>query len=87
MRRQFIRISITTYLNVHFGPGDRSRPTVINDIRKGRLFGELIGGKWYVFVDEDNNPINSLEPHSVNAAMPISTGNKIADSILARRKI
>jgi hypothetical protein len=86
MRRQFKRVSITKYLKVHFGEGDRSRPSVINDIKEGRLIGELLGGKWYVFVDEDQNPIYSLEEHSMRAMTPPSTGNKIADAILARRK-
>ncbi len=86
MRGSFKRISITTYLNEHFGPGDRSRPTVINDIRKGRLPGELLGGKWYVFVDDDNIPINSTTHYTVSTAAPILTGNKIADAILSRRK-
>lgn len=84
MQQQFKRISITSYLKQHFVDGDRSRPTVISDIRKGRLQGEQLNLKWYIFVDEDLNPICDPEQRRAEIIKAKSTGNPIADAILAR---
>jgi hypothetical protein len=86
MQQRFKRISITTYLKEHFAAGDRSRPTVISDIRKGMPQGELLNGKWYIFVDEDHNPIHDLDNDKRNTIKTQSTGNPIADAILARTR-
>jgi hypothetical protein len=84
MQQQFKRISIASYLEQHFVEGSRSNRTVMTDIRKGRLQGELLHGKWYVFVDENLNPICDPEQRRAEIIKAKSTGNPIADAILAR---
>lgn len=83
------RQSITNYIAANYADGDRSRDAVINDIKCGRLPGERVGRKWYIYVLPDGSPAYGYsenmpaENQSQDEAVDL-TGNALADSILAR---
>lgn len=69
------KMSVRQYTDRWYVSGSRTTKSVINDIKAGRLPGDVEeSGAWFVWVMPDGSP--------AMAAKPDTTGNDIADRIL-----
>lgn len=77
------------FVALNYTDGSRSRDSIINDIKQGRLPGIKDGGKWFIYVLPDGEPAygyteNRPGTESASTDAIELTGNSVADSILAR---
>jgi hypothetical protein len=75
-----LKMSVTTFLKLHYPFNDINRQTIINYLSSGKLSGIKEVGKWFVYVDESGNPFQAPEKKT-NA-----NANNIAQAILKKHK-
>jgi len=73
-----LKMSITTFLKLHYPFNDITGQTIRNRLISGELPGIREKGKWFIYVDESGNPFQSPKKKT--------EASSIADAILKKYK-
>ena len=73
-----LKMSVTTFLKLHYPFNDINRQTIVNRLAAGVLPGIKEAGKWFIYVDETGDPFQSPKKKSEASC--------IAEAILKKHK-